>query len=181
MSINYTKEEKETTKLVRKRSYDNFNNSSKYKSRSNIRCGGIIFSNNGKHIVIVQNKYMFEEKNKVLWGLPKGHIKKNETYAQCAQREIFEETGIRVNILEKHPKIKINNTFYFPIKLNLNYNDLKKIMYINDKVEIENISVLPISELCKNTNILNYELRKCINSYLLRAKRIANEQRYPKK
>ena len=156
--------------------YDNFNKSNNHVARKHVRCGGIIFSNNGKHIVIVQNKYMFKEKNKILWGLPKGHIKHNETYAECAQREIFEETGIRVSIMESHPKIKINNTYYLPIKLNLSYHDLKKIMHIHDKIEIENISVLSISELCKNTNILNYELRKCINSYLFRAKKIANEQ-----
>jgi 8-oxo-dGTP pyrophosphatase MutT (NUDIX family) len=28
-----------------------------------------------------------------MWGSPGGHLNKNETYAQCANRELFEETG----------------------------------------------------------------------------------------
>lgn len=28
-----------------------------------------------------------------MWGSPGGHLNRNETYAQCAIRELFEETG----------------------------------------------------------------------------------------
>jgi len=153
--------------------YANFNKQNNHPKRSSIRCGGIIFTENSEHIVIVQNKYVLDEQNKILWGLPKGHIKDNETYAQCARREIKEETGISVYITEQHPKIKINNTFYFPIKLKLNFVQLKNIMHINDTMEINNISLLNLYDLKKKNSSLNYELRKCINMYLNRAKKIA--------
>ena len=153
--------------------YTNFNKHKKQPKRSNIRCGGIIFTENKKHIVIVQNRYLLDEQGKILWGLPKGHIKENETYAQCARREIKEETGINVHITEHHPKIKINNTFYFPIKLGLSFVQLQNIMHVNDTIEIQNISLLDLCDLKNKRSILNYELRKFIEMYINRAKKIA--------
>ena len=35
------------------------------------------------------------------WSLPKGHFKKSETVEQAARREVEEETGLRVEIVEK--------------------------------------------------------------------------------
>lgn len=160
---------------MKKHAYINFNKHKKHPSRSNIRCGGILFTKCGKHIVIVQNKYLLKEQNKILWGLPKGHIKKNETYAECARREILEETGISIYISEQHPKIKINNTFYFPIKLEFDFHQLMNIMHINDTIEIHNIQLLAISRFNECASVLNYELRKCIETYMSRAKKIASE------
>ena len=34
------------------------------------------------------------------WGIPKGHLEKNETYEMCAYRETHEETGVRPVIIE---------------------------------------------------------------------------------
>ena len=161
--------------MERNHTYVNFNRHKQQSKRESIRCGGILFTKYGEHIVIVQNKYLFDEKKKILWGLPKGHLQNNETYAECAKREIFEETGLPVQITEKHPKLKINNTYYFPIQLSLTFSQLKEKVFINDKVEIQNISVLPIVELCKKPTILNYELRKCIEAYIPRAKKIARQ------
>tara|TARA_B110000285_G_scaffold28681_1_gene28837 strand:+ start:8931 stop:9455 length:525 start_codon:yes stop_codon:yes gene_type:complete len=163
-----------TKNVNNKNDYINFNKHKKQLSRRNIRCGGILFTSCGKFIVIVQNRYVLDEQNKILWGLPKGHITQKETYAECASREILEETGINISISENHPKLKINNTFYFPIHLNYNFNQLTNIMHINDTIEINNIKLLEIDKI-QQTAILNYELRKFIETYILRAKRIATE------
>ncbi len=34
------------------------------------------------------------------WGFPKGHIEDGETELECAAREIFEETGLRVKFID---------------------------------------------------------------------------------
>ena len=161
--------------MDKKNDYRNFNKHKRQLSRKNIRCGGILFTSCGNYIVVVQNRYVLDEQNKILWGLPKGHIKTKETYAECASREILEETGINISISENHPKLRINNTFYFPIHLHFNYNQLKNIMHINDTIEINNIKLLSMNELQYISSILNFELRKFIETYVPRAKKIAKE------
>ena len=94
----------------------NFNIYKKNKKNSPIKCGALIFDEDLKHIVLVQNKYS-ASKGEEKWGLPKGHRENNETYATCARREAEEETGLILNIKDSMPKIKINNTYYFPMVL----------------------------------------------------------------
>ena len=56
-------------------------------------CGAVI-ENDGKILMIFQNNG--------LWGFPKGHVEKDETEAETAIREIFEETGLWVELNEKN-------------------------------------------------------------------------------
>lgn len=62
----------------------------------------------------------------VPWGkkskldLPKGHIEAGETEAQCAVRELQEETGLRVNIDQLKPLGRFKYT---------NYKDLSLFLY----------------------------------------------------
>lgn len=51
---------------------------------------------------------IFNEENKVLlvkikgdWRIPGGHIEDNETYEQALEREIFEETNVKIKFLKK--------------------------------------------------------------------------------
>ena len=129
--------------------HSKFNNSfySNYQSiklKNPIKCGSIVFNNTMDEVILVQNNYSFangEEK----WGLPKGHREGNETYATCATRECTEETGLKLDISDKNPKIKINNTYYFPISINKTvYN---KILYPLDKKEIRQAKWIKLSEL----------------------------------
>ncbi|MFW6014196.1 MAG: NUDIX domain-containing protein [Candidatus Nanoarchaeia archaeon] len=53
--------------------------------------GCIVLSD--ESVLIVKNK-------KISCSFPKGHIKEGESYFDCAQRELFEETGLCVKDLE---------------------------------------------------------------------------------
>jgi ADP-ribose pyrophosphatase YjhB (NUDIX family) len=129
---------------------NNFNyqtyNKSHYKNKD-IRCGGIIINNNLDSIIIVLNRES-KLKGEHKWGLPKGHIKYGENFSQCAQREIEEETGLNLQINERHPRIKINDTYYFIIILDENTPLIPK-----DTIEIAEVKWEKIMDLHKlNTN-----------------------------
>lgn len=109
------------------------------------RFGGIIFNKDKRNIIrilIVKGKH----KNK--WGFPKGALEKNETYSQCALREIHEETGLLFKQNDLLNKIKIDNTLYFIIyKENLDLgsgpidtNEISDVKW----VQLQNISKIPI-------------------------------------
>ncbi len=58
-------------------------------------CGVIVFRRTKQEIkyLIVQNNF-----NR-LWGFPKGHIEKGENEQQTALRELYEETGVKAELL----------------------------------------------------------------------------------
>ena len=83
------------------------------------KAGGIIFNKDLNKVILVLNRLSYQ-KGENKWGLPKGHIEKNEKINMCAMREIKEETGLNFKLLSYHRCIKINNSYYFIIVLNTN-------------------------------------------------------------
>lgn len=60
--------------------------------------GILLLRNDGALLLQLRdNKKNIKHPN--MWGSPGGHLNKNETYAQCATRELFEETGYNSNNL----------------------------------------------------------------------------------
>ncbi len=61
-------------------------------------CGAVVYRVNNKN----KPEYLiiFNKKGKAAghWGFPKGHIEDRESEVQTAEREILEETGIKVQI-----------------------------------------------------------------------------------
>lgn len=49
------------------------------------------------------------------WGFPKGTLEDNETIEECAIREVFEETGIRLTLdqLQTYLKFRIDKATYY--------------------------------------------------------------------
>ena len=139
--------------------FKNFCKNKKNKNRQ-IKCGCFILNTDLTKIVLVHNNYVKHEK----WGLPKGHREDGETYANCAKREVFEETGLSVNITDKDLKIKINNTFYFPVVM----NELNVVP--NDKIEIKEARWVKLSDL-ENTN-LNRETKTMLKIKMNEIKQI---------
>ncbi|MFI8418447.1 NUDIX hydrolase [Serratia sp. NPDC078593] len=78
-------------------------------------------------VVHAADKFLIVEEtvnNKVLWNQPAGHLEANETLIQAAERELWEETGIRAQpqaFLKLHQWIAPDNTpflrFCFVIEL----------------------------------------------------------------
>lgn len=61
-------------------------------------CGGVAWRDvDGKRQILLIRQF----KKKQTWGIPKGHMNEGETLEQCAIREIFEETGVRVTLNDR--------------------------------------------------------------------------------
>ncbi len=109
-------------------------------------CGAIIFSEG-------QGDYEFlliKHCNDGHWGFPKGHVDEGETEHQTALREIYEETGLSVELFEgfrgeEHyaPKPKVSKiVVYFLAK-----STSQDVTYIFP--EIETHAWLNIHEACE--------------------------------
>ena len=72
-------------------------------------------------VIINQNKILLLKREKS-WVFPKGKVKEGESLIQTAIREIFEETGIKVN----DKSIEIGNTNY---KYMTNDEQFEKTVY----------------------------------------------------
>lgn len=55
-------------------------------------CGAVIFKREKGEILFLTVEY---KKEKDYWGLVKGHVEKGETELETAQREIYEEVGLK--------------------------------------------------------------------------------------
>lgn len=80
--------------------------------RHEVSCGGVVFNNN--KVLLIKNKKSEH------WSFPKGHMEPGESRIMTAQREIFEETNVKVFI-----KYNVSCTIqYFPT-----FNVSKKVTY----------------------------------------------------
>ena len=78
-------------------------------------------------VVHAQDKFLIVEETingKALWNQPAGHLEANETLLQAAERELWEETGIRAtpqHFIRMHQWLAPDNTpflrFLFAIEL----------------------------------------------------------------
>ncbi|MDO5015038.1 MAG: NUDIX domain-containing protein [Clostridia bacterium] len=60
-----------------------------------ISCGAIVYKEtpSGPKFILIKNK------RSTHWSFPKGHVERGETYEQTAKREVLEETGLDIKIL----------------------------------------------------------------------------------
>jgi 8-oxo-dGTP pyrophosphatase MutT (NUDIX family) len=70
--------------------------------RKAVSCGGLPVRRRGGRIEILLIK-QFAHKDS--WGIPKGHMHEGETHEQTALREIREEAGIEVRLLQRLPDV----------------------------------------------------------------------------
>jgi bis(5'-nucleosidyl)-tetraphosphatase len=59
-------------------------------------CGAVVINDEGSEIEFLIIKHISGEH----WGFPKGHVETGESESDTALREVYEETGLRVDLLE---------------------------------------------------------------------------------
>lgn len=95
------------------------------------KAGIMLFNEDFTRILIVKNNYHpYPQCQK--WGYPKGHLEHNETIYACAKRELYEETGVEINITD-HKTVNINNSKYY-------------VFYTNES-ELHNIKPVDTNEI----------------------------------
>ena len=100
--------------------------------RKETSCGCVIFDKETHSKVLI-----VYEKRRDFWGFPKGHVESGETETQTALREVKEEVGIDVKILE--PKFRYVTN------------------YITENGQIDKTSIYYIAETIDEAKIKNQE------------------------
>ena len=70
-------------------------------SKVDFAAGGIVLRD--ELILIVKNKRGDKNSDKSFWGFPKGHLEEGEKPSEAAIREVYEETGFKVELLDDKP------------------------------------------------------------------------------
>tara|TARA_B110000261_G_C12897107_1_gene282887 strand:- start:40 stop:468 length:429 start_codon:yes stop_codon:yes gene_type:complete len=119
------------------------NNNSKKDMRKITECGVILFNQDMYNLLIV-----FQHQSKK-WGLPKGYMTRlelyNKEYFKCAKRELLEETGIDLRIINytKYGSVIIGNKLFFVIEIKRDYIESSPL----DEYEIEQIQWIKRKDL----------------------------------
>lgn len=96
-------------------------------------CGVIVFQNLGILSVLLVHHNLGH------WGIPKGHVEYGETETETALREVFEETGVKVSLLDSFREV----ITYSPAK-----NIIKDVVFFLGE-PINNNIVFQRSEVCE--------------------------------
>lgn len=68
-------------------------------------CGALAWRYVNERVEVLLIK-QFAHKDR--WGVPKGHAHEGESYEACALREVKEETGLDIELLEPLPDVQAN-------------------------------------------------------------------------
>lgn len=130
-----------------------------YKTRSK-KSGVFIFDPVEKRVLLVQSRGH-------LWGSPKGTIEQDETNAQCAIREVKEETGLDINVTDFQRGVKIKNrALYYYAELKTTEVDPEN-KEENDVNGITWIKIDCLAKMIKDGNmILNQDCKLLFRKFL---------------
>lgn len=141
----------------------------KKSKKKEYRSGGIILNSQLDKILLVLNRESVE-KGDPKWGLPKGHLKSNESFINCANREINEETGLIVDININTPYVKINDTIYYIICVDdsiiIKPKDQREI-FLAKWIDINTLDIFNCNRGLKKFNNIKhrvFEKMKCITN-----------------
>lgn len=59
-------------------------------------CGAVVFTKINSEI-----KYLLVSNKEGIYGFPKGHVEGNETEAETALREVYEETNLKIDLINE--------------------------------------------------------------------------------
>lgn len=93
-------------------------------------CGVIIFRKEKDKIEYL----IIRQKNDSHWGFPKGHVEDRETENETAKREVKEETGLTVNILDN---FRVTDKYF------VKGNTMKEVVFFLGKVQDPKVTIQP--------------------------------------
>ncbi len=110
-------------------------------------CGAVVFTFQSGEL-----RYLLIQSTEGVWGFPKGHMETDETEKQTALREIREETGLSVEILDGFRTVEehalpqkpgvMKRVIYFAAR----YQDQ---MFIPQESEVRQIRLASFEEACR--------------------------------
>jgi len=113
-------------------------------------CGAVIYRTMDEIIEFL----CISHRNDGHWGFPKGHVEKNESEEQTAVREVFEETGLKVTLMDG---------FRVSVEYLIKKETMKEVVFFlaEEKYQTVNIEVDEIVDY----KWLNFEHTKQLLSY----------------
>ena len=132
-------------------------------------CGAVVFTKEYDDF-----KYVIIRSKGGTYGFPKGHVEKVETEKETALREIMEETGLKVEFLDK---FKAEDSYKFTrngvlIEKTVVYflAECNSLTFKTNEEEIESISLMSFREALKAFKFKN------TRSVLIKAHKFLNER-----
>lgn len=129
---------------------------------SHQKAGAFIYDKQTESVLLVQSRGVF-------WGVPKGGLEKNETFPECAVREVKEETGVDICPTDflYTTKIQQRSMYYYVEKSALSCQCKLNLDRVNDANGITWIKVKCLKEMVdKNMLILNYQSKVLFHRFL---------------
>lgn len=121
------------------------------------RCG-VVFIIKSPDNIIENFKILVVKGVSGIWSLPKGRCLPNELDEDCAMRELYEETGIKLDNLKNNKRFKIGTNVYY--KYECLENEFTEFT-IHDTIEVEEVGWKTIQEL--RQLICNKDIRSILN------------------
>lgn len=113
------------------------------------KAGIFIYDPESKKVLLVQSRGQ-------MWGIPKGTVEEDETWEQCAIREVKEETGVCITHQELKYYIKIYKkaVYYYTEKAECEVTVQENSVDDNDANAIGWIKVGCLHKMVENGNIV---------------------------
>lgn len=129
-------------------------------------CGALVYrkQENGNGIQFLLIRHRSDGQSEGHWSFPKGHVERGETEVQTALREVYEETGLTIQLLkgfrqcvEYYPKPNIHKqVIYF-----LGQPADPEEMVVLQEEEVSEAKWLSMEEACRQVTFDND--RKLLN------------------
>lgn len=144
--------------------------STKVTSMKQKSCGAVIYRKNNNNVEFL----LLFQRNSQTWSFPKGHIEAFEMDKQAALREIQEETGLTVSLLDE-----FKESLFYPIsdliqkevvlflatsnqKVNISKDEIEKYAWVDKKTALSMLMHEDYEKILAKAN--DYILRGCFDN-----------------
>ncbi|MFP4401658.1 MAG: NUDIX hydrolase [Candidatus Nanoarchaeia archaeon] len=137
-----------------------------------LRSASVFVQNISNNNILLQQRSKHSKKYPLHWDISGGgHVNYNESYEECAKRELFEEVGIKANSLQllgKHFFVLDNNRKRFSCSFVAKINDDNTLNIDNTEVEqVKWLSIEEIKQMIQNREPFHPECKFLLETYIL--------------